>query len=162
LSTALYPGSFDPPTNGHLSLVERGLAVFDKIVVAVAVNPGKSTLFTLDERRDMLEACLDDLPPGRVSVATFAGLTVEYARSIGASAILRGLRGSADFDYEYQLAVINRHLDRQVQTVFLMADNQWFFISSSTVKEAASLGADVDDLVPGPVAAALRKKHGRK
>ncbi|MDR1109531.1 MAG: pantetheine-phosphate adenylyltransferase [Deltaproteobacteria bacterium] len=160
MAHALYPGSFDPPTNGHLSLVERSLDVFDRVIVSVAINPGKTTLFTLEERLALLVECLSHLPPGRVEVTSFSGLTVEYARSVGATAILRGLRGSADFEYEYQLAVINRHLDHEVQTVFLMADYQWFFISSSTVKEAASLGASISGLVPPAVARSLKGKYG--
>jgi pantetheine-phosphate adenylyltransferase len=159
LAIALYPGSFDPPTNGHLSLVERGLVVFDKIIIAVAINPNKSTLFTLEERLGLLKDSLIHLPSHQVEIASFNGLTVEYARLRGATAILRGLRGSADFEYEYQLAVINRHLDNQVQTVFLMADYQWFFISSSTIKEAVSLGADISGLVPPAVASGLKLKY---
>jgi pantetheine-phosphate adenylyltransferase len=162
LAVAIYPGSFDPVTNGHLSLVERGLSVFDKIIVAVGVNPGKSTLFPLEERLGLLEESLSHLPPDRLEIASFSGLTVEFAKSRGARAILRGLRGSADFEYEYQLAAINRHLDGQVQTVFLMADYQWFFISSGAIKEAASWGADVSGLVPPAVARSLRlKTEGR-
>ncbi|MDR0355786.1 MAG: pantetheine-phosphate adenylyltransferase [Deltaproteobacteria bacterium] len=161
MSIALYPGSFDPPTNGHLSLVERGLAVFDKIIVSVVANPAKSTaLFSLDERLELLKGSLAHLPQDRLTLSTFSGLTIEYARQAGAAAILRGLRGSADFEYERQLAEINRHLAQDVQTVFLMADYKWFFISSSTVKEAASLGADVDGLVPKIVAEGLKKKFG--
>jgi pantetheine-phosphate adenylyltransferase len=142
--------------------VERGLAVFDKIIVAVAINPNKTTLFTLEERIGMLEECLSGFSADKIEIATFAGLTVEYAKSKGASSILRGLRGSADFEYEYQLAVINRHLDSHVQTVFLMADYQWFFISSSTIKEAVSLGADIDGLVPTVVARGLKLKYSVK
>jgi pantetheine-phosphate adenylyltransferase len=158
LSIALYPGTFDPPTNGHLSLVERGLNIFDKIIVAVATNPNKSTLFPLDERLCLLKESLTHQPLDKLEITSFSGLTVEYARARGAAAILRGLRGTSDFDYEYQLAVINRHLDCQVQTVFLMADHQWFFISSSTIKEAASHGANIEDLVPPAVARSLKLK----
>lgn len=155
---ALYPGTFDPPTLGHVNLVERGLVVFDKIIVAVAVNPSKNCLFTTDERLDLLRRSLISLPRERVEIAAFHGLTVEYARSRGAEAILRGLRVTADFEYEFQLAMVNRHLSKDVQSVYLMADYQSFFISSSTVKEAASFGANVDDLVPAPVAESLKKK----
>jgi pantetheine-phosphate adenylyltransferase len=141
-----------------MSLVERGLAVFDQIVVAVARNPAKETLFTLDERLDMLRDSLAPHGPGRVTVDSFEGLTVDYAKSKGASAILRGLRGAADFEYEFELATINRHLDAEMQTVFMMADVKWFFISSTMVKEAASLGADIDGLVPPPAAVKLGAK----
>jgi pantetheine-phosphate adenylyltransferase len=160
LTVAIYPGSFDPLTNGHLSLVERGLTVFDRIIVAVAKNQSKSTLFTLDERLDLLKRSLTRFSPDQVEITSFEGLTVEFARSRGAMAIMRGLRGSADFEYEYQLAAINRHLDNQVQTVFLMADYQWFFISSSSIKEAVSLGASIDGLVPPAVAQGLKLKYG--
>jgi pantetheine-phosphate adenylyltransferase len=157
-SVAIYPGTFDPPTLGHVNLVERGLAVFGRIIVAVAQNPGKSCLFAVEERLDLLRRSLAALPADRVEVASFQGLTVEYARSRGAKAILRGLRVTADFEYEFQLAMVNRHLSQDVQSVFLMADYHSFFISSSTVKEAASFGADVDDLVPPPVAESLKLK----
>jgi pantetheine-phosphate adenylyltransferase len=157
-SLAVYPGSFDPPTMGHVSLVERGLIVFDRIVVAVADNPRKSCLFTVEERLDLLRRSLERFPPGRVEVDSFEGLTVEYARSIGARAVLRGLRVMADFEYEFQLAMVNRHIAGDVQSVFLMADHRWLFTSSSIVKEAAGFGADVADLVPPPVAESLRRK----
>jgi pantetheine-phosphate adenylyltransferase len=159
LTIAIYPGSFDPLTNGHLSLVERGLAVFDKIIVSVAINPNKITLFSLDERLELLKQSLAHLPSDKIEITAFNGLTVNFAKAKGASAILRGLRGSADFEYEYQLAVINRHLEAQVQTVFLMADHHWFFISSSMIKEAASLGANIDELVPPAVASSLKLKY---
>jgi pantetheine-phosphate adenylyltransferase len=141
-------------------LVERGLNVFDKIIVAVAINPNKSTLFSLEERLGLIEECLSHLPSDKLEITTFEGLTVDFAKSKGAKAILRGLRGSADFEYEYQLAIINRHLDAVVQTVFLMADYQWFFISSSTIKEAFFLGATIDGLVPPAVAKSLKQKYG--
>ncbi|MDR2386930.1 MAG: pantetheine-phosphate adenylyltransferase [Deltaproteobacteria bacterium] len=159
MTIAIYPGSFDPPTNGHLSLVEMGLNVFEKIIVSVAINPNKKTLFTLDERLELLKECLAHLPFDKIEIAAFDGLTVDFAKAKGASAILRGLRGSADFEYEYQLAVINRHLEAQVQTIFLMADYHWFFISSSTIKEAASLGANIDALVHPAVATSLKSKY---
>jgi pantetheine-phosphate adenylyltransferase len=155
---AVYPGSFDPPTLGHLSLVERGLRVFDKIIVAVAVNPNKAALFSVKERLALLKESLAAHPASRVEVDSFSGLTVDYARSKGAGAILRGLRVMADFEYEFQLAMVNRHLSPDVQSVFLMADYKWFFISSSTVKEAAHFGANIDDLVPPAVARQLRIK----
>ncbi|MDR3153865.1 MAG: pantetheine-phosphate adenylyltransferase [Deltaproteobacteria bacterium] len=157
-ASAVYPGSFDPPTLGHVSLVERGLAVFDKIIVAVARNPEKGALFTVDERVGLLKESLGGFPEGRIEIDLFEGLTVEYARSRGAGAILRGLRATSDFEYEFRMAMMNRHLEKGIQSVFLMADHQWFYISSSTVKEAASLGADISDLVPEPVARRLRGK----
>ncbi|MDR1041761.1 MAG: pantetheine-phosphate adenylyltransferase [Deltaproteobacteria bacterium] len=162
-ATAVYPGSFDPPTLGHLSLVERGLAIFDRLIVAVAVNPEKGGLFTPGERVELLsESLLDRFPGGRLEIDRFEGLTVDYARRRGAAAILRGLRATSDFEFEFRMAMMNRHLDDGIHSVFLMADHQWFYISSSTVKEAASLGADISDLVPGPVARRLRGKFPAK
>ncbi|MDR1084420.1 MAG: pantetheine-phosphate adenylyltransferase [Deltaproteobacteria bacterium] len=159
---AIYPGTFDPPTLGHTGLVERILAVFDRLIIVVARNPKKNTLFTVEERVEMLRESLGDLLTGRVVIDSFDGLMVEYARKHKAKAIVRGLRGASDFDYEFQLAMINRHLDQDIQSVFLMADYQWFFISSSTVKEAASLGAEITDLVPPFVARKLKVKFGSK
>ncbi|MDR1313927.1 MAG: pantetheine-phosphate adenylyltransferase [Deltaproteobacteria bacterium] len=159
-ASAVYPGSFDPPTLGHVSLVERGLAIFDKLIVAVATNPEKGCLFTADERVELLsESLLDRFPRSRIEIDRFEGLTIDYARRKGAAAVLRGLRATSDFEFEFRLAMMNRHLDKGIHSVFLMADSQWFFISSSTVKEAASLGADISDLVPGPVAARLKAKY---
>ncbi|MDR3204522.1 MAG: pantetheine-phosphate adenylyltransferase [Deltaproteobacteria bacterium] len=158
---AVYPGSFDPPTLGHVSVVKRALNVFDKIIVAVAYNPGKKTLFTVDERLELLRDSLAAFPASRVEVDFFQGLTVDYARSQGARAVLRGLRVLADFDFEFQLAMMNNHIDHDIQSVFLMADHQWFFVSSSIVKEAAMFGADVDKLVSPLVAEKLKAKFDR-
>jgi pantetheine-phosphate adenylyltransferase len=157
-SLAVYPGTFDPPTLGHVSMVERGLAVFDRLIVAVAKNPAKRTLFTIDERLILLRESLKGMPRGRVEIDHYDGLTVDYARKAGAVAVLRGLRATSDFEYEFQMAMMNRHLEKGIHSVYLMADYQWFFISSSTVKEAATFGADVSDLVPAPVLAMLREK----
>lgn len=143
---------------GHLSLVERGLFVFDKIIVAVARNSAKSGLFSISERVDMLRESLASFDSSRVEVASFEGLLVNYARQQGATAILRGLRATADFEYEFQMAMVNRHLEASVQSVFLMTDYRWLYISSTIVKEAASYGADVSAMVPPPVAARLLEK----
>jgi pantetheine-phosphate adenylyltransferase len=159
---AIYPGTFDPPTLGHVNLVERGLSVFDKIIVAIAHNPGKSCLFAIEERLELLRRSLANLPSDQVEVDFFEGLTVDYAKKKGAGAILRGLRVLADFEFEFQLAMVNRHLSQDVQSVYLMADLRSLFISSSTVKEAASHGADVGDLVPAPVAESLKRKFSRE
>jgi pantetheine-phosphate adenylyltransferase len=132
--------------------------IFDKITVAVARNPNKSCLLTVEERLDLLRSSLASLPSGRVEIDSFDGLTVDYAKKKGAGAILRGLRVPADFEFEFQLAMVNRHLSKDVQSVYLMADHKSLFISSSTVKEAASFGADVDDLVPATVAEMLKRK----
>ncbi|MDR2199923.1 MAG: pantetheine-phosphate adenylyltransferase [Deltaproteobacteria bacterium] len=160
-TVAVYPGSFDPPTLGHVSMVERGLAVFDRLIVAVAANPAKQSLFTVEERLELLEKSLKPVSPDRVEIDHYEGLTVSYARRKGAAAVLRGLRATSDFEYEFQMAMMNRHLEKGIHSVYLMADYQWFFLSSSTVKEAASLGADVSDLVPGAVLDMLKAKFGR-
>jgi pantetheine-phosphate adenylyltransferase len=141
-----------------VSLVERGLTIFNRLIVAVAQNPLKRTLFTVAERLELLRESLKDFPADRLEIESYDGLTVEYARDKGAAAILRGLRATADFDYEFQMALMNRHVNHDIQSVFLMADYQWFFISSSVVKEAASLGADMSALVPPPVALKLQRK----
>jgi pantetheine-phosphate adenylyltransferase len=143
---------------GHVTLVGQGLAVFDRLVVAVAKNPSKASLFTAEERISLLKESLRHFPSNRLEIDSFDGLTVEYARSKGASAILRGLRAASDFEYEFQLAMMNRHLNQDIQSVFMMADLKWFYISSSLVKEAFALGADIAGLVPRPVADRLAQK----
>lgn len=157
-SCAVYPGSFDPPTMGHLSLVDRGLFLFDKIVVAVARNSAKAPLFSVEERVEMLRDSLAAYDPARVEVDSFEGLVVEYARRKKAVALLRGLRATADFEYEFQMAMVNRHLEAGIQSVFLMTDYRWLYISSTIVKEAASYNADVSEMVPPPVLERLKKK----
>ncbi len=155
---AVYPGSFDPPTMGHLSLVERGLFLFDKIVVAVAKNSSKAPLFSVEERVEMLRESLAEYSPDQVEVDSFDGLLVDYAKQKNASALLRGLRATADFEYEFQMAMVNRHLESSIQSVFLMTDYRWLYISSTIVKEAASYRADVSAMVPPPVVERLKKK----
>lgn len=161
MKLAIYPGSFDPPTFGHLDLVERGLSLFDKIVVAVAKNSAKNSLFTSDERVAMFTESLAGHDPARVEVVSFDGLLVDYAVSRGAAAILRGLRATADFEYEFQLALVNRHLSASVQSVFLMTDFRWHYISSTIVKEVASFGGNVSEMVPQAVATRLAAKFNR-
>ncbi|MDR2142178.1 MAG: pantetheine-phosphate adenylyltransferase [Deltaproteobacteria bacterium] len=158
---AIYPGTFDPPTLGHIGLVKRALDIFDHLIIVVANNPQKKTLFTASERVEMLQASLGSELETRVTIDSFDGLIVDYAKAHGATAIVRGLRGASDFDYEFQLNMINRHLNLDIQSVFLMADYQWFFIRSSVVKEAAALGADISDLVSPFVAQKLKAKCGR-
>ncbi len=157
MKIALYPGTFDPLTNGHVSLIKRGCQVFDQIIVAVADNTPKHPLFTQNERVLMAREALQ-ADPG-VVVEPFTGLTVEYAAQRGACALLRGLRAVSDFEYEFQLALMNRRLERHIQTVFLMTDYQWLFISSTMVKAAASQGADITGLVPENVRLALEEKY---
>ncbi len=156
---AVYPGSFDPPTLGHLDLVQRALSLFDRIVVAVAVNAGKKPLFSTAERLDMLRQSLAGFD--RVEVDNFDGLLVDYARRRQAAAILRGLRATADFEYEFQMALVNRHLNPDIESVFLMTDFRWHYISSTIVKEAASHHADVSAMVPAVVAERLAAKFAR-
>ena len=155
---AIYPGSFDPPTLGHLSVVERGIFLFDRVIVAVAHNSAKNSLFSPEERMDMLRESLTHLDPSRVEVDSFDGLLVDYARSRQATALLRGLRATSDFEYEFQMAMVNRHMEGGLQSVFLMTEYQWLYISSSIVREIASYGADVRAMVPAPVADRLQKK----
>ncbi len=159
LRTAFYPGSFDPMTIGHINLIERGLRVFDKVVVALAQNANKKAMFTLDERKALIEEVFSH--ESRVTVVTFEGLMVEAARRHGASAVVRGLRGVADFEYEFQLSTMNNLLLPQLETVFLMTEKSHFFVSSNLVREVASLGGDVTPLVPAAVLRELNRKLGR-
>ena len=156
MKTAIYPGSFDPITNGHLDIVKRGLDIFDRIIVAVLHNPGKKGLFSVDERLDMIEKSLEDLPGAEAD--SFDGLLIDYAAQKKAAAVLRGLRAVSDFDYEFQLALMNRRLNRDIQTIFLMTGLRWIFTSSSIIKEAASFGGDVSGMVPPHVETQLKKK----
>jgi pantetheine-phosphate adenylyltransferase len=156
-SIAIYPGTFDPITNGHLDLINRGLCLFDKVIVTIAINPGKEPLFSLDERKEMILECYTE--EDRVEVDTVSGLLVEYAALRNARAIIRGLRAVSDFDYEFQLALMNRKLERSVESVFLMPGFRWIFISSSIVKDAASHGGNVGGLVPEHVEKMLIDKY---
>jgi len=159
MPVAIYPGSFDPLTNGHLSLIQRGLQMFDRVIVAIAVNPKKTPLFTLEERRELIrEAC----PDPRVEVDAFQGLLVEYAKRRQVGVLLRGLRAVSDFEYEFQLANMNRKLAPGIETVFMMTGEDYFYISSQLVREVASLGGDVTGLVPTNVHAKLQEKFARK
>ena len=158
--TAIYPGSFDPITNGHLDLIERGLKIFDEIIVAIAVNPVKQPLFSIEERVDLIREVLTDHP--RVKIDHFTGLLVDYVRRQNTNVILRGLRAVSDFDYEFQLALMNRRLAPEIETVFLMTSLKWVFLSSSILKEAVSLGGVVEDIVPSIVFQRLREKFGVK
>jgi pantetheine-phosphate adenylyltransferase len=147
--TAVYPGSFDPITNGHLDLLERGLKIFDKIIVAVAVNPGKNALFNLQERYDMVEAVTGSISAvHRVKVDVLSGLLVDYAKAVHANAILRGLRALSDFEYESQMALMNCNLCAEVETFFIMTAMQGVYISSSLIKQIAMSGGCVSGLVP--------------
>jgi pantetheine-phosphate adenylyltransferase len=156
--TAIYPGTFDPLTNGHLSLIRRSRELFDRIVVAVAAETPKMPLFTLEERVQLAREALGDCNSGIV-VEPFDGLLVDYVAKRGSCILLRGLRAVSDFEYEFQLALMNRKLRREIQTVFLMTDYQWLYISSTIIKAAASLGGDIHGLVPECVERSLREKY---
>ena len=153
---AVYPGTFDPITSGHLDIIKRSLVLFDHVIVAIAQNPGKKTLFSMEERLQMIRDCFPD--EKRIKVAEVDGLLVDYAYMKGAKAIVRGLRAVSDFDYEFQLALMNRRIEREVETVFLMTGFRWIFISSSIIKDAARHGGDVKGLVPDHVCNKLREK----
>jgi pantetheine-phosphate adenylyltransferase len=155
MPVAIYPGSFDPLTNGHLSLIQRGLQMFDKLIVAIAVNPKKTPLFTLEERRELIRAAC---PDPRVEVDAFQGLLVEYAKQRQVNVLIRGLRAVSDFEYEFQLANMNRKLAPGIETVFMMTGEDYFYISSQLVREVASLGGDVTGMVPDNVLVKLRAK----
>lgn len=146
---AVYPGSFDPITNGHLDLLERALKIFDRVIIAVASNPAKNPLFSLEERMDMIRRSLADHPLGqRIDVDTFDGLLVNYVDRVGARAILRGLRAVSDFEYEFQMALMNRKLNNNIETLYLMTGMRWIYISSRIIKEVVVSGGDVKGLVP--------------
>ncbi len=153
---AVYPGTFDPLTNGHVSIVRRGLDIFDQVILAIAKDIPKTPLFSLQEREDMAKEAFQNKP--RVTVETFSGLLVDYVLNKGAVVILRGMRAISDFEYEFQMALMNRRLQRDVHTLFMMTDYKWLFTSSSIIKETASAGGDVQGLVPETVWQSLRKK----
>ncbi len=155
-SIAVYPGSFDPITLGHLDIIERGLEIFDRLIVAVARNTGKTPLFRIEERLGLARRALG--ADSRLEVDTFDGLLVNYVRGTGAHVILRGLRAVSDFEYEFQVAQTNHQLDRGIETLFLMTSIPYAFLSSSVVKEVASLHGPVDSFVPPVVREALKKK----
>lgn len=153
---AIYPGSFDPITNGHLDLIARGSRLADRLIVAILRNEAKQPLFTVEERARMLEAVLKPFP--NAEVATFDGLTVAYAAQRGANVILRGIRAVSDYEYELQMALMNRRLQPEIETVFLMAGEAYSFISSKLVKEVAKLGGNISGLVPGQIEQELRER----
>lgn len=155
---ALYPGTFDPITNGHHDLVRRAAGLFDHVIVAIAANPNKAPLFSLDERVDLARRVLRDLP--NIEVLGYSGLTVDCARQHKAAVIVRGLRAVSDFEFEFQLANMNRHVAREIETVFLTPQEQFTFISSSLVREIAILGGEVSEFVD-PIVEAELKKHRR-
>jgi pantetheine-phosphate adenylyltransferase len=157
---ALYPGTFDPPTNGHLDLIQRGAKIFDHLTVAILVNPVKNPLFTVQERLEMLQEATAGI--SNVSVATFDGLLVEFVRRQGATAVLRGIRAISDYEHEFQMALMNRRLAPEIETVFLQPAGRYSFVSSRMVKEVFSFGGDISGLVPPNVIKRLsaRIKNG--
>ena len=157
--TAIYPGSFDPITNGHLDLIVRGCCLFDKLIVAILRNETKQPLFSVEERIEMLREVVDCYP--NVAVDSFEGLLVDYAAVNGASVLLRGIRAISDYEYELQMALMNRRLRPDIETVFMMASEAHSFISSRLVKEVFGLGGNIGGLVPPPVEVRLRKRFGR-
>ena len=154
--TAIYPGFFDPITNGHLSIVKRGLEIFDKLIISILNNPKKVPLFSIEERISMIKQALQNEP--NIEVDTFDGLLVDYVVEKQSNIILRGIRALSDFEYEFQMALMNRKLYRDVQSVFLMTDYKWFYISSTIIKEASSFGGDISGLVPEFVNEKLKEK----
>jgi pantetheine-phosphate adenylyltransferase len=153
---AVYPGTFDPVTNGHLDVIERGAKLFDKLIVACAVNIGKDPLFSREERVALLQAEVRRLP--NVTIETFVGLAVEYARAKGAATILRGIRTFSDFEYEFQMSLTNRALAPDVETIYVMSNVEWSYTSSRLLKEAVAMGADVSHFVPRAVFEAMKRK----
>src|SRR6201987_4751125 len=153
---ALYPGTFDPPTNGHIDLIQRGSKLFEHLTVGILNNPVKNTLFTVEERVEMLRESTSSL--GNVSVATFDGLMVDFARRLGATAVLRGIRAISDYEHEFQMALMNRRLAPEIETVFLQPAGRYSFVSSRMLKEVFSFGGDVSGLVPANVLKRLRSR----
>ena len=156
---ALYPGTFDPPTNGHVDIVQRGSLLFEHLTVGVLNNPGKDPVFTVQERVEMLRESTAHL--ANVSVATFDGLTVEFARRLGATAVLRGIRAISDYEYEFQMALMNRRLAPEIETVFLQPAGRYSFVSSRMLKEVFSFGGEVSGLVPPNVLKRLKARMGK-
>ena len=155
---AVYPGTFDPITNGHLSIVNRALKIFDKLIIAILNNPQKEPLFSIEERISMIKDVLRS--KSNIEVDVFDGLLVDYVLKKKSNVILRGIRALSDFEYEFQMALMNRKLNRDVQSVFLMTDYKWFYISSTIIKEAASFNGDISGLVPPSVCEKLKEKFG--
>ena len=156
MKKAIYPGTFDPVTYGHIDIIKRAIEIFDSIIVTVAINTGKTPLFTTDERVEMLKECLKDFE--NVSIDSFDGLVVDHAHSVGAVSIIRGLRAVSDFEYEFQMALMNRKLAGDITTVFLMPHEKYTYLNSSIVRNLAGFRSDVSDFVPPNVKIAFDKK----
>ena len=162
LRRAVYPGSFDPVTNGHISLIERAACIFDELIVAVAFSEAKQPMFNYEERIALMKEAVATLEnSGTISVQGFDGLTASFAEGVNAQAIVRGLRAVSDFEYEFQMALMNRKLAKEVETVFLMPSLSWVYLSSSIVKDVARNGGDIDSLVPPVTAKRMKEKLGK-
>ena len=159
MRTVIYPGSFDPLTNGHLDIIQRAAKLFDRVIVAIASNESKHPLFSLGERVELAKTTVSSLP--NVEVGSFDGLLIEYVAQMNGHAVIRGLRAVSDFEFEFQLALMNRKLDERVETIFMMPKDTYTFLSSRIVKEIARLGGDVQPFVPDCVERALKQKHQR-
>lgn len=163
MRVAIYPGTFDPLTNGHLDIVERAARLFDRLIVLVADNPTKEPIFSAAERVQMIQEAVASLPDQTgITVDSYRGLTVDYARRVGAQAMIRGLRAVTDFEWEFQLALINQKLAAEVETVCLMTAQEHSFLSASMVRELAQYGGDLEDLVPPHIATALQRVYGKR
>ena len=160
MRTVMYPGTFDPITNGHIDIIKRAKELFDAVVVTVAVNPGKTPLFTIEERLELLRGSLKGYE--NITVDSFDGLVVDHAHEVGAIGIIRGLRAVSDFEYEFQMALMNRKLANDIATIFLMPHEKYTYLNSSIVKNLASLHSDIGDFVPEIVKEALKKKFSKK
>ena len=158
-SLALIPASFDPVTNGHLDIINRSRSIFERLVVAVAVNLEKEGTFTVGERIELLESAVGSLEG--IEVTSFTGLTTDFARSIGANVIVRGVRAMSDFEYEFEMALMNKHLYPEIETVFMMASQEYLYVSSSRLKELVQFGRDVSEYVPAAVAQKLKERLGK-
>jgi pantetheine-phosphate adenylyltransferase len=156
----IYPGTFDPVTNGHVDIIKRAKALFDSVAVTVAINPNKTTLFSIEERVQMLKESLKDFD--NITVESFEGLVVDYAHKVGAIGIIRGLRAVSDFEYEFQMALMNRKLASDIATIFLMPHEKYTYLNSSIIRNLASLNSDVSDFVPPSVQKALKEKFSKK
>ncbi len=155
---AIYPGSFDPITNGHISILRRTLTIFDSVTVAVAENPTKNTLFSLEERIEMIRESVKK--DRKVYIESFRGLLVDYVESKNTNVIIRGMRALSDFEYEFQMSLMNRKLNKNIQTIFMMTDYKWFYTSSTIIKEASSYGGTIRGLVPEIVCQKLKERFG--
>jgi pantetheine-phosphate adenylyltransferase len=156
MRSAVFPGSFDPLTNGHLDLIRRGTRLFDKVIIAVLENEGKSPLFSVPERMELIRTCTRDLPS--VEVQSFSGLLVDFMREVGSNVVVRGIRAISDYEYELQMALMNRELNADTETMFMMPAVEYTYVSSRLVKEVFRLGGDVARLVPRPVLAELERR----